>query len=239
MVVGEAILLEYKMKKGESLQYKVTVHTDQDFKMTEQNFNQGALMEMIMLQKAVDVSPDGSMNVDVTIESGTLKREAEELELPTVGSTINIRMQKNGLVTQSSVDFPYQQPPFPSNPVKKGDSWNGESKIAIPGKEQPETLNYIYTLTGTQKVHGYDCAEIKVSCPKKEIELQEGAKQTISATGTTFFACKEGKLVKSEIDTDSDVIAKEGVVNTRIKIKVELLELAPPSSGTEEAYIAR
>ena len=43
MVVGEAILLEYKMKKGESLQYKVTVHTDQDFKMTDQNFNLGGI----------------------------------------------------------------------------------------------------------------------------------------------------------------------------------------------------
>ncbi|MCL5773950.1 MAG: hypothetical protein M1536_06170, partial [Firmicutes bacterium] len=109
----EAIMFEYRMKKGESLQYKVSVHTDQDFKMTDQNFTQEASMEMVMHQKASDVASDGSMNVDVTIESGSLKREGEELELPTVGSIINMKMQKNGTVTQSSVDFPYQQPPFP------------------------------------------------------------------------------------------------------------------------------
>ncbi|MCL5773839.1 MAG: hypothetical protein M1536_05605 [Firmicutes bacterium] len=239
MVVGEVILLEYKMKKGESLQYKVIVYTDQDFKMTDQNFTQEALMEMVMRQKASDVASDGSMNMDVTIESGSLKREGEELELPTVGSIINMKMQKNGTVTQSSVDFPYQQPPFPSSPVKKGESWNGESRITIPGKDQPETLNYTYTLVGTGKINGHDCAEIKVSCPQKEIELNESTRQVLSASGITYFAYKEGKLVKSEIHTDSDVISKEGVIKTKIKIAVDLLELPSPSLGIEEAYIAR
>lgn len=224
MVVGQAIKLEYKMKKGEILTYKTTVHSEQEIKTEEQSGSTSSDVEMKMVQKCTDVAPDGTMTVDVTIQSGKLKRDGEEEELPNVGQTITLKMKRSGEIVHTSIDLPFEQPAFPTNPVKKGDSWVGESKISIPGKDKMVTLEYNYSLWNFSKTLGYSCAEIKVACPETNIPIQEGIDQTLTANGTTHFAHKQGRLVKSEVETKTKITAQDGEVSTYIKVLVELVE---------------
>ena len=65
------------------------------------------------------------------------------------------------------------------------------------------TLTYHYSLWDFRRVGGYKYAEINVSCPETAIPLQDKVEQKISAKGTTFFAYKEGRLVRSEVETNS------------------------------------
>lgn len=244
MVVGEAIMLEYKMKKGETLTYNTIVHSEQEIKTEEQSGSTSSDVEMKMVQQCTEVAPDGTMTVDVTIQAGKLKRDGQEEELPNVGQTITLKMKKSGEIIHTSVDLPFEQPAFPVKTVKKGDTWVGKSKINIPGKPDMVTLNYNYSLWGLTKAMGYECAEIKVACPETKIPIQEGIEQTLTANGTTHFAHREGRLVKSEVETRTNITAQDGSVDTYIKVIVELVEKKTAAdslgvSGPDEGFILK
>jgi hypothetical protein len=241
MVVGEATMLEYKMQKGEQLTYNTKVHSEQEIKTEEQSGSTSSDVEMKMVQKCTDVAADGTMTVDVTIQSGKLKRDGVEEELPNIGQTITIKMKKSGEIVHTSVDLPFEQPAFPTKSVKKGETWDGKSRINIPGKADMVTLIYNYSLHDFAKVQGYDCAEIKVACPETKIPIQEGIEQTLTANGVTHFANREGRLVKSEVETKTNITAQDGSVFTSIKVVVELEESKKEfgSFGVAEDFIIK
>ena len=221
-MVGEAVVLEYKMARGEELEYRSTVKSEQSVKEGEEVTSQASSLVMDMSQVAREVKPDGNMEVEVTITGGRIKVGDEQSELPSTGQTILMSMKKNGEITKSSVEIPFSQPPFPARPVKKGDSWSEQSRISIPGKDQPAILTYEYTLMGFAEVGGYKCAEIAVKCAETKVELGEGAEQKITAIGMTYFAPREGRLVKSEVETVTVITAENLRVDNNIKVLVEL-----------------
>ncbi|MBM3465743.1 MAG: hypothetical protein FJX76_26935 [Armatimonadetes bacterium] len=93
------------------------------------------------------------------------------------------------------------------------------------------TLRYHYSLWDFTRVQGYECAEIRVSCPESTIPLQDKVEQRISATGTTYFAYKEGRLVRSEVETDSSISAPDVSIKNHIKVRVELQGDSPGGGG--------
>ena len=239
-MVGESVVLEYKMKKGEELTYESKVNSKQSVKEKDKDAtSQVSAITMVMVQTAKAINPDGSIDVDVLIKEGKSKVGNEEAEIPNVGQLISMRMLKTGQITQSSVDIPFSQPPFPEKSMKKGDSWTGESKINIPTKPEPVSLFYNYSINDFKKVDGYECVEIKVSCPETKITLDTGVEQTISATGATYFAYKEGRLVKSEVETKTHISAEEIKVDNLIKVVVELKGEKGGLSSPDEGFIVR
>jgi len=240
MVVGEATKLEYIMKKDETLTYKTSVHSEQVIKTKDQTGSTTSDVEMKMLQKCTEVTPDGVMTIDVTIQSGTIKRDGQEEELPNVGQTITLKMKRNGEIVHTSVDLPFEQPAFPTNVVKKGDTWVGKSRITIPGKPEMFDLVYDYMLQDFVNLAGYDCALIKVECKETKINIDEGIDQVISASGMTNFAHKDGRLVRSEVDTKTVITAQDGSVDTKIKVIVEIEGKKEAGlSSTDDGFIIK
>lgn len=252
-MLGEAVILAYNMREGESLRYKTEVLSEQTIKEEGQSPQTGqSVLEMTMLQAVKSVSPDGQMTVDVTIESGSIKRDGQVAPLPSVGQTITIVMKKNGEIVRTSVDFPFSQPAFPEKTVSLKDSWTGESKMDIPlyddnGNQtgtKAVTLNYKYTLSGFEQKLGYETAVITVSCPETRIELQQGVEQKISASGVTNFGHKHGRLVQSKVSTETEITAPGTSVGTRIKVNVELVDSGGPAADgfggqPDEQFIIR
>jgi len=227
------ITLEYKMEKGERLEYSTNVHSEQTFKEAGKDpISQAADTYILMDQIAKAVNPDGSINVDVMIKDGKTKAGKEEFPLPTIGQTINMKMQKNGKITGSSVDMPFNQPPFPEKALNQGDTWTGDSQINVPNRPEPLIMHYNYTLKGFTSLNGYEFAEVSVSCPKTEIDLQDDVKQIISAEGTTYFAYQEGRLIKSQVNTKTNITAEGMEVNSNISITIELQKTESASSVT-------
>lgn len=252
--MSDSITLAYKMSEGEALRYKTEVISVQTIKEDGQPPQTGqSLLEMTMLQSVKGVSPDGQMTVDVTIEKGTIKRDGQVLPLPSVGQTITIVMKKSGEIVRTSVDFPFQQPAFPEKALNLKESWSSESKMDIPlydndGNQngtKSVTLTYGYTLGGFEQLLGYETAVINVSCPTTTIALQEGVEQKITARGVTNFGHKHGRLVRSKVETETEITAPGTSVGTSIKVNVELVDSAPPSGGAmgggqpDEQFIIR
>jgi len=242
MVVGEAISLQYKMRKGEELQYKVIVDSVQEaFEEVEgekHNLSELRRLEMLMVQKVTGIDSEGHFDVDVTIKEGwvSLKGkdgEEQKEDLPTVGQVITLKMKKNGEIMSSSLAVPFSMPSFPDEVLKPGSSWERESQINAPNVDRPIILKYVYSLAGTSKVMGYNCAEIKVQCPENAMQLAEGVNQRLSTSGTTYFAHKEGRLVRSQVQTITDITAPQARVHSDVKLQVNLQEAGAP--GLPEA----
>lgn len=228
---GDSITLAYAMQPGEKLRYKTEVVSEQSVQQEGQEpMAMSSTMEMVMVQEGKGVNPDGSMEVEVTIEDGKINKGGEVQKLPTIGTKITIVMKKSGEIVRTSVDFPFSQPAFPEKQLKINDSWTGDSQMDIPlyndDGEQTGTkkadLTYHYTLAGVEQTKGYETAVINVSCPETRFDLQEEIQQSITATGVTYFGHKHGRLVKSQVSTKTEITAPGTVVGTKIKVVVEL-----------------
>ncbi len=237
---GESIVLAYSMKPGEKLTYKTEVFSEQSVQEeggTPQAF--ASKMDMTMLQEGKKVNPDGSMEVDVTIISGSIEKDGETAQIPTVGQVITIVMKPSGEIVRTSVNFPFSQPSFPEKQLKVGDSWTGDSQMDIPlfdddgnqtGTKKAD-LTYHYTLGGVEQSRGYEVGVINVSCPETSFDLTEDTTQTITANGTTFFSHKSGRLVKSQVSTTTEIKAPTAIVGTKIKVIVELTDASGGQAG--------
>lgn len=237
---GDTITLAYAMQPGEKLKYRTEVISEQSVQQEGQAPQAvSSTMEMTMLQEAKAVNPDGSMEVEVTIEDGKINQGGQSTPLPSVGTKITIVMKKSGEIVRTSVDFPFSQPAFPERGLKVNDSWTSPSQMDIPlyndegqqtGVKKAE-LTYHYTLAGTEQLKGYDTAVINVSCPETRFDLQEEIQQSITATGVTYFGHKQGRLVKSQVSTKTEITAPGTIVGTKIKVVVELTEATGGSQG--------
>lgn len=247
---GETIVLAYEMKPGEKLRYKTEVFSEQSVQeegQPAQGFS--SKMDMTMVQEGKKVNPDGSMEVDVTIVDGTIEREGQTAQIPTVGQTITIVMKRSGEIVRTSVNFPFSQPAFPERQLNINDTWTGDSQMDIPlfdddgnqtGTKKAD-LTYHYTLGGVEQSRGYDVAVINVKCPETSFDLTEDTTQTITANGVTHFSHKSGRLVKSQVSTTTEIKAPTAVVGTKIKVVVELQEASGGSAvsggGLEQNFL--
>lgn len=237
---GDTISLAYSMQPGEKLRYKTEVTSEQSVQQEGQE-PQGfsSTMEMVMLQEGKGVNPDGSMEVEVTIEDGSINKGGQIDKLPTIGTKITIVMKKSGEIVRTSVDFPFSQPAFPEKQLKINDAWTGDSQMDIPlydddGNQtgiKKADLKYHYTLSGVEQVKGYETAIINVSCPETRFDLQESIQQSISAAGVTYFGHKQGRLVRSQVSTKTEITAPGTIVGTKIKVVVELQDASGGSSA--------
>ncbi len=252
-MLGESVTLAYAMNPGESLRYRTQVDSEQTIQEEGQSPQVAhSNLEMTMLQEVKSTQPDGTMEVDVVIESGSIKKDGQAAPLPTVGQRITIVMKKNGEIVRTSVNFPFSQPAFPSDPVKLNEPWTGDSKMDIPlyddngnqtGSKQV-TLVYQYAMTGFEHQLGHETSVINVKCPETKIDLQEGIVQTIAAKGVTNFGHKKGRLVRSQVATTTEITAPGTKVGTKIKVNVELVDASGPSNDgmggqPDEQFIIR
>ena len=240
MFSNNSTALEYKMSPGELLRYRSTVSSQQTIKEEGQEPQKmGSSLEIVMGQ-AVRAVHNGVADIDVTIESGSITHDQDELPLDTVGQKISMQMKRNGDVVSTSVDFPFSQPSFPERPLKPGDTWNNTNKMNVPIGENGETksvdLVYKYTLTKFDHINGYDVAVINITCPPVTIDLQPDARQTIQAEGCTNFAHAQGRLVSSTVHTHTEVDVPETSITTDIRVSVELLDASNTSDSNANTF---
>ena len=226
MFKNDSIVLEYNLTPGELLKYKSTVITKQGIQGKEEGPGViASTLEIIMDQKIVEVN-NGVAKVEVTITDGSIKRGADVLPLEAVGQKLTMNMRRNGDIESTSVNFPFSQPAFPSQPMLPGHSWETVNPISIPlnqnGAVKKVNLVYKHTLARLDRKSGYDVAVIDISCPAVDMELQENVRQTITAEGNTYFSHTKGRLVSSSVHTHTEVTAPETTVSTDITVGVEL-----------------
>ncbi len=219
------IQLEYRLKQGDVARYRTTVEADTEVMAEGKTNIVSSIMEMITTQTVKSIFPDDGIKLEVSIDSASLKRNGEEIPVPYAGQVMPVKMKKNGEIFQMSENGSGGQthPSFPDTPVGKGDTWAGESKLEIPGSDKTVILKTDHILENFEHIKGYDCVKINVSSPETVIPLQENITQTMTVTGTTYFAYNEGKLIKSIVETDTSMKVPSGHnVNSFTKMIIEL-----------------
>jgi hypothetical protein len=247
MVAQEAIRLEYRMQLGESREYRASVRSDQVVKDRGEIASATVLADLTLLQKVVEVKPPDTYRLHVLILGGVVRRNGDAAEIPNRGQVIPVELKKNGAVVQGFLDLPFSQSAFPDRSLRQGDTWSGQSGIVVPvtgpdGKMagvRREYLTYSYSLWGFRRIMGYDCAQIHVVCPQTRIVMGPGYDQTVLAAGTTFFAYKEGRMVRSEVETTTVMTSPDTSVTNTVKVVIEIHEAstARMAAGGEEFII--
>lgn len=236
MPQNEAVTLQYKMSKGDEYIYEIRVDSNRQAEAGATKQQEHDILTMKMSQKIMAVNPDGSYNLEMIVEPQKLSKNGQDVKVDPNQQKVTMKMSKSGEILETSLQGPATQPSFPTRPIFISETWEGESKVNLqdPTTGQPlppVALKFIYTLTGIEKVKGYDCAHIVVKNPETEISLSQGLSQKISAHGDTFFAHKEGRLVKSDVQTQITMTLPDGSLHNAIKISVLLID-KPASFST-------
>jgi len=234
MAAQEPIRLEYRMQRGESREYRAHVRSDQVVEDRGESRGATVLADLTLVQKVVDVQPPDTFRLQLIVAAGTVSRDGDTSEIPNRGQVIALELKKNGALVQPAPDVPFSQPAFPDRSLRQGDTWSSSSELIVPvaGPDgrmagvRREGLVYNYSLWGFRRIMGYDCAQIHVTCPEALIEISPRMSQSISAAGTTFFAYKEGKMVRSEVETVTVLRSPESKVSSTVKVAVEIHEAA-------------
>jgi hypothetical protein len=205
----EALRLVFKGKAGDVSEYNVemtgksTVAAQGESKTTDMN------MTMLIRQKIIQVAEDGTQDVSTTIVDGKTFMGGQNVELPNVGTSLLMKITERGKVlnvtgnTPQDMDFQQMQVEFPEKKVEIGDSWTRRLKA---NEKFPIPMIAKYTITGFSKVKGYDCVVIKSTIGvdpnyvnKDKMEL------TVDASGLLYFAYKDGKMIKNEVNSLMDL----------------------------------
>ncbi|MCR5662540.1 MAG: hypothetical protein K6G50_10525 [bacterium] len=236
MLHQDSITIEYKNTPGEILTYSSTVNSTQSMKEGDHPAQESSsVMTMVMEQKTIAVKGE-LIDLEMIIPEGEIKRGQDTMPLPNAGQKIGITMKKNGDIVKTTLASPFSQPKFPSKSLKAGDSWDLKNQMEIPigenGQKKSLVLNYRYTLTGFERVKGYEAAVIDVICPEVTTQIDDEIKQSISASGKTYFAHREGRLISSSVTTHTDIVAPGASITTDITVDIELTDAKSPSFGT-------
>lgn len=201
--------LVFKGKAGDVSEYAVemtgksTVSAAGEAKTTDMN------MSMVIRQKIMVISEDGTQDVSTTILEGLTFMGGEKVELPNVGTSLLMKITDKGKVLNvtgtapQDMDFKQMQVEFPDKPVKIGDSWTRRLKAT---DKFPIPMIATYTITGTSAVKGYECVVIKSTIGVDPNYVNEQKMElTVDAQGLLYFAHKEGKMVKNEVNSLMDL----------------------------------
>ncbi|MBQ7529198.1 hypothetical protein IJT10_04780 [bacterium] len=240
---SDSITLEYKMVPGEVLKYKTIITTKQNTVTDDGPQDTESYVEMLMDQRATNVK-DEQMDIEMYFSSGFVARDGQHQELPVIGQTITMTMNRDGNILHTSLPSDTKQPTFPHRRLKIGDSWQEKNAIDIPiGDNQTKqlVLDYTYTLTRLAYEQGCNVAVIEVTAPETKTLLleEQGQKifQTLTASGTTVFAYEAGRMVSSRVNTKTVISVEDEVVSTvEVLNKVELQEVVPSKTEDTQTF---
>ena len=91
--MSEKVKLEYRLKQGDVSKYKTLVESGTEITEEGETKAINSVMEMMTTQTITNVAADGSMGVEVAIDSASLKRDGEELPVPSIGQKIPMKMK--------------------------------------------------------------------------------------------------------------------------------------------------
>lgn len=113
-----------------------------------------------------------------------------------------------GTILETSGPNPGNSYSFPDHPVREGETWEGESRLPVPGRVEPLIGSTRYEMTGIEEVGGRECARIEITTSDLEFDLpmpdRSGlAKVTMQSQGVMHFDPQDGLVVRMEITTHS------------------------------------
>lgn len=246
-VQAQSYKLRYNFEKGKNYNYELKLDAEitqtamgQEMKMS----NAGSIFSKITGESS---DPKGNMTLLVSIDSGLVKSHN-----PMKDTTVSLSEFANkrtrliispeGKITSSeivdsvkkgleSMGFTTRSllmlAKLPVQDVKQGDTWkiNDIDSVDMMGGKIVNTMDYSYTLAGTEQKLGHNCLKLaftndtKSNGKAKIMGMEFFIEGTGKTTGTVYFDAKAGLAVSTEMDTNSEMtMATTGQQNMIIPI---------------------
>lgn len=236
MLGDKAVSLEYRFQKGESLKYRISLNSDYTFAkdgaQPEHRKNETALT---LIQTVKAINYNDSFDLEIFFKEDKKITGNTESEFTKNEGSLRLRMLKNGRITHSSVGPAFSFPPFPERPLMKGESWMEENQLTLPGHRQ--AVPFQYTLTDFKEINGHECAVLEVEAPELTIFLEAGLEQKVLVKGVNYFDHQNGRLIKSEVKSASEILGYDWKAQNQTSLQVELVTPEESRESLEETEI--
>ena len=215
------------MVKNDAYIYEMTINSTLETVRADSRTQENDVRTIRMIQQVSEVNADGSYTIEVLVMPQGLTKSKEEIPLESTQQRVVMKMSRSGKILESNLETQTTMPSFPTRPIHLGETWEDELMLNIPspvdGLPRNLRLVSVRTLRDIERTMGFDCAHIAVMNPEMELSLGGGNYQRITARGDTYFAHKDGRLVKS--DTESRVMTafSDLVLLNRITIGLSLV----------------
>jgi hypothetical protein len=247
---GEAVKIEYKVKKDMSWKQKVSMKGDGTIDVAGNSIDMKMDIVQAVTNKVTDVQDDGTFTLEVNQKTETMKVTVMGAEAPlppdaTADQKVTAKLTKFGKpVDIKGVKIKSDQfdptkllqmagNPLPEKPVKVGDTWEAEFKDKLEG------LKLKGKLLGVKKVDGKQMAEIEYSMGISGTALgkliKEAAKETapveievggagMKGTMTTLIDLATGIQHKGTGKFDMDMEIKAAGQEIKMKMKMDVTQ---------------
>ena len=192
-------------KAGETDKYRIALQMEGESPMGPLNLE----MTMDMVETTKQVNEDGTVVVEMRMDSGTIKFNDQEMSMPGAGETVRMTIDKtgrvvkteggtagrggnlNGLVNLTRVAT------WPDRPLRVGETWTFE--IPLENNSQAKVKGS-FTVVGPEKRSD----QIKVDTLKVKIATEipipapQGDPVTIKMDSVVYVEPSTGKVVKAE-----------------------------------------
>lgn len=179
---GNAYLFRMKYTKGQTFKYVM--------KMTGQMNAQAFAMTMPMTEKVTAVSPAGvaTMTMAMGDMAMTVNGKAMNQKMPANMQKVTVEIDSTGHA-KGGVGQQNTSVALPEKPIPVGGTWTAKTN-APTGMGQPMEVAATYTLTGFEKVGGFNTAKISVT-------MSGTGAMTISGKGFLWLNMADGSMVKN------------------------------------------
>lgn len=192
-----AILLKLRFQPDEVRRYSFTMNVD-----TETPDGRHLEMEMNMgyHYRVIEVHPDGSATVILTIENMAVKANGERRDLWQIsGSAVRMRMAPDGQISDRRIekapvgdeanmeagDLSDLTPSirYPATPLGVGESFDNQMPLTVPGIAQPIVMSNRMLLEELTTYRGRSAARLIETSGIPRLELPSAENDAIKLTG--------------------------------------------------------
>lgn len=236
---SEKVLLQYKLKQGETIKTRVTHLVKTITKIDNEEQPSSCRTVSNKNWKVTSVAQDGSMtfehsvnNVDASQQVGVQDEvrynSEEKVEVPKQFQEVNnkvnqvisvITIRPNGSVVDRSTDDPYARLnlgeiaiQFPTEPVAVGDQWETTREIQVRREDKTPMrikLRELYTLRKVSAGVAVIDVKNEALTPIRTPEIESQVMQQMN-NGHLRFDVDAGRLISKEINWDSKVVGFSG-----------------------------
>lgn len=262
----EKLQLAYRFEKGKANRYQVQIMNRGSYRLLNQKeeIALDTVTEVFLRQTVKSEEPDGLYKVEWAMLSGIVRIPGfgqSVISVPELTYTVDERgnvkkisgLEKMALLpgkpqqkTFATILGEFRFQGFPKQELKVGDTWTHDYTLDIPDNEKV-TVKVNSKLLAYEKCDGYDCARIetKYDYPIKFVLNDKVNGRLVlegkeSGTVITFFAFKEGKMIRTEGDIASDAKVAESngkVGDAFVKLQLNIVSRLLPKTEDKTAEV--
>jgi len=237
----QGLVLRYRLAKGDKVTYNYSgsARAQLDVQKGLTTAKAEVSLQMKVVAEVLDTKPNGDLQVQAQIVSGTvkMKSQGQQQSTPVQPAVANYEVTSRGEIKTAellsgepaaigTIGLAFMPDDafllggvgiFPERALKVGDKWKGVTRLTNPVTGETEPFSYESKLLAQEQVKGRPCVKVRTTATRKlsqTIDAPDGSRQARVSIITTDeitwrFDYQRGVIMLAE-DTDRAAMAMEG-----------------------------